>query len=80
VEVFFSLADARRKLYLWRLDYNHYRPHSALDDRTLAEFAAICSRGKVEAAPRLPLSHSTAATASEVKNESSSNLLLEALT
>jgi putative transposase len=40
VEVFFNLADARRKLYLWRRDYNHQRPHSALDDRTPAEFAA----------------------------------------
>ena len=30
VEVFFNLADARRKLYLWRRDYNHHRPHSAL--------------------------------------------------
>lgn len=46
VEVFFNLADARRKLYLWRRDYNHHRPHSALADRTPAEFAALCSRGK----------------------------------
>ena len=29
VEVFFNLADARRKLYLWRRDYNHHRPPSA---------------------------------------------------
>jgi putative transposase len=43
VEVFFNLADARRKLYLWRRDYNHHRPHSALDDRTPAEFAATCA-------------------------------------
>ena len=40
VEVFFSVADARRKLCLWRQDYNHHRPHSALDDRTPASFAA----------------------------------------
>jgi putative transposase len=46
VEVFFTLADARRKLHLWRRDYNHHRPHSALDDRTPAEFAARCSGGK----------------------------------
>jgi putative transposase len=39
VEVLFNLADARRKLYLWRRDYNHHRPHSALDDRIPAEFA-----------------------------------------
>ncbi len=41
VEVFFTLADARRKLDHWRHDYNHHRPHSALADRTPAEFAAI---------------------------------------
>jgi putative transposase len=46
VEVFFNLVDARRKLHLWRRDYNNCRPHSALDDRTPAEFAARCSRGK----------------------------------
>ncbi len=50
VEVFFNLADARRKLYLWRRDYNHQRPHSALDDRTPAEFAATCAA----AAMRVP--------------------------
>ena len=45
VEVFFTLADARRKLTLWLHDYNHHRPHSALADRTPAEFAAIFSGG-----------------------------------
>jgi putative transposase len=80
VEVFFNLADARRKLYLWRRDYNHHRPHSALADRTPAEFAAVCSRGKVEAAPRLPLFHRTATTDGTVRNDAHSNLLLEALT
>ena len=45
VEVFFTLADARRKLGLWQHDYNHHRPHSALADRTPAEFAAVCSGG-----------------------------------
>ncbi len=40
VEVFFSLADARRKLYLLRRDYNHHRPHSALNDRSPAEIVA----------------------------------------
>lgn len=29
VEVFFTLADARRKLALWHHDYNYHRPHSA---------------------------------------------------
>ena len=34
VVVFFTLADARRKLHLWRRDYNHHRPHFALEGRT----------------------------------------------
>lgn len=62
VEVFFTLADARQKLERWRQDYNHQRPHSALDDRTPAEFAAVCRGGKdgdqaaLEDASRFPLS------------------------
>ena len=39
-EVFFDLADAREKLERWRRDYNHERPHSALADRSPAEFAS----------------------------------------
>jgi putative transposase len=35
-EVFTSLADARRKLSIWRYDYNNIRPHSALNGRTPA--------------------------------------------
>ena len=86
VEFFFSPADARRKLYLWRRDYNQHRPHSALDDRTPAEFAATCSRGKdgdtaaLEDAPRLPLFHSTATTATTGQTNPLSTLLLETLT
>ncbi len=36
-EIFDSLADARRKLALWRCDYNHVRPHSSLANKTPAE-------------------------------------------
>lgn len=36
-EVFTSLADARRKLAIWRHDYNTIRPHSALKGDTPAE-------------------------------------------
>jgi len=81
VEVFFSLADARRKLALWLHDYNHHRPHSALADRTPAEFAAVCSDGKdgdkaaLENAPRLPLSHRTAAAGMTLTAPISSPLL-----
>jgi putative transposase len=38
-EIFFSLTDAREKLKRWRHDYNQNRPHTALADRTPAEFA-----------------------------------------
>lgn len=36
-EIFDSLADARRKLALWRYDYNNVRPHSSLGNLTPAE-------------------------------------------
>jgi putative transposase len=86
VEIFFTLADARRKLHLWRRDYNHHRPHSALADRTPAEFAAMCCGGKggdeaaLENAVRFPLFHRTTTTEIITKRSSSSTLLLEALT
>jgi len=41
VELLFSLADAQQKLTNWRRDFNYARPHSALADRTPAEFAAL---------------------------------------
>lgn len=36
-EMFDSLDDARRKLALWRYDYNQVRPHSSLENQTPAE-------------------------------------------
>lgn len=36
-ELFDSLADARRKLAVWRYDYNNVRPHSSLQNRTPAQ-------------------------------------------
>jgi putative transposase len=36
---FTSLAEARRVIELWRLDYNHVRPHSSLGGLTPVEFA-----------------------------------------
>ncbi len=33
-EIFDSLADARRKLAVWRYDYNHVRPHLSLGNKT----------------------------------------------
>jgi putative transposase len=39
-ELFLSLAGARWVIDRWRLDYNHHRPHSALDYQTPAAYAA----------------------------------------
>ena len=36
-EIFDTLDDARRKLALWRYDYNNVRPHSSLHNQTPAE-------------------------------------------
>ena len=36
-EIFDTLDDARRKLALWRYDYNNVRPHSSLENQTPAE-------------------------------------------
>jgi putative transposase len=36
---FENLADARRKIEAWRVDYNQHRPHSSLAYRTPDEFA-----------------------------------------
>jgi hypothetical protein len=86
VEIFFTLADARRKLALWLHYYNNHRPHSALADRTPAEFAAVCSGGNdadktaLENAARLPHFHRTAAATSDLTNAPVSSLLLETVT
>jgi len=86
VEALFSLADARRKLALWLHDYNHYRPHSALADRTPAEFAHICSGGNdgdqtaLENASRFPHFPRTATADSDLTYAPVSRLLLETIT
>jgi putative transposase len=36
-EIFDTLDEARRKLALWRYDYNQVRPHSSLGNKTPAE-------------------------------------------
>ena len=35
---FLSLQDATEKIEAWRIEYNHYRPHSSLNDLTPVEF------------------------------------------
>ena len=86
VEVFFTLADARRKLASWQHDYNHHRPHSSLDDRTPAEFAATCSGGNdggktaLENASRFPHFPRTAAAGDDRIGAPVSSLLPETIT
>ena len=38
--IFTSLAHARQELEAWRHDYNHFRPHSSLGNKTPAEIGA----------------------------------------
>jgi hypothetical protein len=40
VEEFTSLTVAQVVVEAWRIEYNTYRPHSALDGQTPAEYAA----------------------------------------
>jgi hypothetical protein len=42
LELFLSLDEAKYVAERWRLDYNHHRPHSALNWMTPAAFAASC--------------------------------------
>ncbi len=41
-ELFLSMEECRWVIDRWRLDYNHHRPHSALQYQTPAEFSAGC--------------------------------------
>jgi len=42
---FLNLSDAKLKIESWRRDYNTARPHSAIGNKTPAEFAALASQG-----------------------------------
>ena len=42
---FESLADARRKIGAWRIDYNTVRPHSRLGNIPPAAYAKLCAPG-----------------------------------
>lgn len=39
---FMSLEDAEEKVDAWRYEYNHYRPHSSLNNLTTMEYIEFC--------------------------------------
>ena len=41
-ELFYSVKEAKVLAENWRQEYNHHRPHSGLDYKTPAAFAAMC--------------------------------------
>jgi len=41
-EIFLTLVEMKYVVDRWRMDYNHYRPHSSLAYMTPAEFARLC--------------------------------------
>ena len=41
-ELFLHIDELRYIVDLWRMDYNHYRPHSSLDYMAPAAFAVKC--------------------------------------
>ena len=53
---FTDLADARRLIEAWRVDYNQCRPHSSLGGMTPAEFAT-CAQTPLRATPCAPSEH-----------------------
>ena len=53
VSWFHNLFDAKRKIASWRQEYNEQRPHSSLNYRTPAEFAAMINCGKDAGQTRL---------------------------
>ena len=41
-ELFLNLTELKYVVERWRMDYNHYRPHSSLDYQTPAAYADQC--------------------------------------
>jgi putative transposase len=54
VSWFWNLFDARRKIELWRKDYNGHRPHSSLGYRTPEEFARQVAPSPSASSPSAP--------------------------
>ncbi len=41
-ELFLHIDETKYVVERWRMDYNHYRPHSSLSYMTPAGFAELC--------------------------------------
>jgi transposase InsO family protein len=65
LELFTSLKEARVVIGDYRLHYNHHRPHSSLDYRTPAAFAAACRQAPPLGLATLALAPSPACTREE---------------
>lgn len=50
VNWFLSLNDAKTKIEAWRKDYNEYRPHSSLGNKTPSDFAISEAKSRAEKA------------------------------
>jgi putative transposase len=71
---FSSLAEARRLIEAWRLDYNEHRPHTSLRMRTPAAFAAarpFAKPRRLQPAPDAPSPDAVAALTAPVLSSSS---------
>ena len=52
---FLTLADARQKIEDWRFEYNHFRPHSALGQKTPREYVKHIEESVHEATDSGPI-------------------------
>ena len=58
-EIFLTLAETKYVVDRWRMDYNHYRPHSSLEYMTPSEFAKLCIETDCRRTQQKPLDMST---------------------
>jgi len=75
---FLSLEDAKEKIEAWRIEYNEFRPHSALDNLTPAEFIEMTKDNRLDdltlpGAPSLNLITFAASEQTSATSEKSSN-------
>jgi transposase InsO family protein len=63
-ELFLHIDEMKYVVQRWRMDYNHYRPHSSLGYQTPAGFAEQCRKaGCIK--PQTPVDNGVPATSHE---------------